>query len=195
MRGRRAIVVAGAGAAIVALLLVVVLVLPKLGQVGSAEQDLQDAEAQQSTLQTRLGALEQAREQAPANQAAIRRVEQQLPPTADLPGMILLLRNAATSSGVQVLSLTPATPATTEDGRFSVISVSAAGQGTYFSVVDYLYSIETLPRAATVQSLDLSPGEGTALSFTATFTLFTSDVSSGPGSEPGPTDQGAVPGA
>jgi Tfp pilus assembly protein PilO len=195
MRGRRGIVIAGVAAAIVALLFVVFLVLPKLGQVSSAEQDLDDAVAQQSTLQTRLGALQQAREEAPENQADIRRVEQQLPPTADLPGLILLLRNAASSSGVQVLSLTPATPVTSDDGRFSSISVSAAGQGTYFSVVDYLYSIETLPRAATVESVDLSPIEGTNLSFTATLTLYTSDVSSGPGSEPGPTEQGVVPGA
>jgi Tfp pilus assembly protein PilO len=175
--------------------LIFFLVLPKMNQVSTAQQELEEAEAQQETLSSRLTALRQAREEAPENQAAIRRVEQQVPPTADLAGMILLLRNAATSSGVQVLSLTPAAPTTSGEGGFSTISVSATGEGTYFSVVDYLYSIETLPRAATVESVDLSPTEGTTLSFVATLTLYTSDVSSGPGSEPGPTEQGAVPGA
>jgi Tfp pilus assembly protein PilO len=187
-------VVVGAGAAILALLLIFFLVLPKLGDVSSAEQDLEEAQAQQSTLQGRLAALEQARDEAPENQAAIQRVDQQVPPTADLPGLILLLRNAATSSGVRVLNLTPATPAVSTGGNFSSISVSAGGAGSYFSIVDYLYSIETLPRAATVESVDLSPSEG-ALQFTATITLYTSDVSSGPGSEPGPTEQGAATGA
>jgi Tfp pilus assembly protein PilO len=196
MQGRRAIVIAGVGAAILAALLVVFLVLPKLGEVTTAEQELEEAQAQQATLQTRLAALRQAREEAPVNQAAIQRVDQQLPPTADLPGLILLLRNAATSSGVQVLSLTPGAPTTSADGNFSSISVSAAGEGSYFSIVDYFYSIETLPRAARVESVDIgSPEGGTILSFTATITLFTSDVSSGPGSEPGPTEEGAVPGA
>lgn len=185
-------IVAGAGAAILALLLIVFLVVPKMSQVSEAQRELEESEAQQETLSSRLTALRQAREEAPQNQAQIRRVEQQVPPTADLPGMILLLRNAATSSGVQVLSLTPATPTLSGDGAFSSISVSATGEGTYFSVVDYLYSIETLPRAATVESVDLSPTEGT-LSFVATLTLYTSDVSSGPGSEPGPTEQGVVP--
>jgi hypothetical protein len=60
-------------------------------------------------------------------------------------------------------------------------------------VVDYLYSVETLPRAATVESIDLTPIEGTGLTFAATITLYTSDVSSGPGSEPGPTEQGTLP--
>lgn len=195
MRGRRGVVVAGVGAAILALLLIFFLVLPKMSQVSDAQQELDDSFTQTETLSSRLTALRQAREEAPQNQAAIRRAEQQVPPTADLPGMILLLRNAATSSGVQVLSLTPATPATAPEGGFSSISVSATGEGTYFSIVDYLFSIETLPRAATVESVDLTPTEGTALSFVATLTLYTSDVSSGPGSEPGPTEEGAVPGA
>ena len=192
MRGRRAVIVAGVGAAILALLLIFFLVLPKMTQVSTAQQELEEAQVQEDTLSSRLAALRQAREEAPQNQAAIRRVDQQVPPTADLPGMILLLRNAATSSGVQVLSLTPSTPTTEPGGGFSTISVSATGQGSYFSVVDYLFSIETLPRAATVESVALTPVEGT-LSVVATDTLITSDGSSGPGSEPGPTESGATP--
>lgn len=194
MRGRRAVIVVGAGAAILALLLVLFLVLPKMGQVTDAQQELEDTQAQQQTLGAQLRALEQARDEAPVNEAAIREVDGKVPPTADLPGLILFLRNAAALSGVQVLSLTPATPATAETGAFSSISVSASGQGSYFALVKYLHEIETLPRAATVQSMDLNPTEGSVLSFAATITLYTSDVSSGPGSDPGPTEQGTIPG-
>lgn len=194
MRGRRAVIVVGAAAAIVALLLVLFLVLPKMGQVTDAQQELEDTQAQQQTLSAQLSALEQARDEAPVNEAAIREVDGKVPPTADLPGLILFLRNAAALSGVQVLSLTPATPATAETGAFSSISVSASGQGSYFALVKYLNEIETLPRAATVQSMDLNPTEGSVLSFAATITLYTSDVSSGPGSDPGPTEQGTIPG-
>jgi Tfp pilus assembly protein PilO len=195
MRGRRGVIVAGAGAAILGLLLVFFLVLPKMNEVTQAREELQDVQAQQDTLSVQLNALRQARDEAPENEAAIREVEGKIPPTADLPGAILFLRNAATVSGVTVLSLTPATPVTAVAGSFSDISVSASGQGSYFALVKYLHEIETLPRAATVESIDLSPAEGSALSFAATITLYTSDVSSGPGSEPGPTEQGAIPGA
>jgi Tfp pilus assembly protein PilO len=188
------VIVVGAGAAILALLLVLFLVLPKMGQVTDAQQELEDTQAQQQTLSAQLSALEQARDEAPVNEAAIREVDGKVPPTADLPGLILFLRNAAALSGVQVLSLTPATPATAETGAFSSISVSASGQGSYFALVKYLNEIETLPRAATVQSMDLNPTEGSVLSFAATITLYTSDVSSGPGSDPGPTEQGTIPG-
>ena len=195
MRGRRAIVVAGAGAAILGLLLIFFLVLPKMSEVTAAREELKDAQAQQDTLSAQLNALEQARDEAPENEAAIREVDGKIPPTADLPGAILFLRNAASVSGVTVLSLTPATPTPPLAGGFSSISVSASGEGSYFAVVKYLHEIETLPRAATVESIDLNPTEGSILSFAATITLYTSDVSSGPGSEPGPTDQGSIPGA
>jgi Tfp pilus assembly protein PilO len=195
MQGRRAVIVAGAAAAILALLLVLFLVLPKMAEVTTAEGELQDAKAEQQTLSVQLNALKQARDEAPQNEATIREIEGKVPPTANLPSVILFLRNSATVAGVQVMSLTPATPVPEASGGFSSISVSASGQGSYFALVKYLHELETLPRAATVESIDLSPSEGTVLSFAATITLYTSDVSSGPGSEPGPTEQGAIPGA
>jgi Tfp pilus assembly protein PilO len=195
MQGRRAVIVAGAAAAILALLLVLFLVLPKMAEVTTAQGELQDAKAEQQTLSVQLNALKQARDEAPQNEATIREIEGKVPPTANLPSVILFLRNSATVAGVQVMSLTPATPVPEPSGGFSSISVSASGQGSYFALVKYLHELETLPRAATVESIDLSPSEGTVLSFAATITLYTSDVSSGPGSEPGPTEQGAIPGA
>ena len=58
MRGRRAIVVAGAGAAILGLLLIVFLVLPKMSEVTTAREELEDTRAQQDTLSAQLNALE-----------------------------------------------------------------------------------------------------------------------------------------
>ncbi len=63
MRGSRAVIAAGAGAVILALLVVFFLVLPKMSQVGEAQQELEDAQAEQQTLQSRLAALEQAQAQ------------------------------------------------------------------------------------------------------------------------------------
>lgn len=188
MQGRRAIIVAGAGAAVLALLLIFFLVLPKMSEVTEAEQQLDDTTAEQAVLQGRLTALQQARDEAPENQATIRQIEGLVPPTAELSAVILLLRNAASVAGVQVVSLTPATPTTSTTGEFSTISVSASGECSYFAMVKYLHEIETLPRAATVEAVSLTPVEGTLLTFTATITLYTSDLSAGPGSEPGPTE-------
>jgi Tfp pilus assembly protein PilO len=194
MQGRRAIIVAGAAAGILALLLIVFLVLPKMGEVTEAEQELADTTAEQAVLQARLNALEQARDEAPENEATIRRIEGLVPPTAELSSVILLLRNSAAVAGVEVVSLTPAPPIVSTTGEFSTISVSASGECSYFAMVKYLHEIETLPRAATVEAVSLTPIEGSQLSFTATITFYTSDLSAGPGSEPGPTETVVTPG-
>ena len=82
-----------------ALLLVIFLVVPKMGQVTEAQDELEDTQAQQQTLSAQLNALEQAQAEAPENEATIRRVDAQVPPTADLSGAILFLRNAANVAG------------------------------------------------------------------------------------------------
>ena len=95
--------------------------------------------------------------------------------------------NSFSRRSTGMLSTSP-TSATKYARAVSSILVSASGEGSYFALVKYLHEIETLPRAATVQSIGLNPIDGSSLSFTATITLYTSDVSSGPGSEPGPTE-------
>ena len=189
-------IVAGAGAAILGCCLVLFLVLPEDERGHDSEGRARGHASAAADVERQLNALEQARDEAPENEAAIREVEGKVPPTADLPGAILFLRNAAAVSGVAGPEPHAGdTRASEPAGGFSSISVSASGEGSYFALVKYLHEIETLPRAATVESIDLSPLEGTVLSFAATITLYTSDVSSGPGSEPGPTEQGAIPGA
>ena len=79
-------------------LLVVFLVLPKMGEVSEANDELAAAQAQQGTLESQLAALEQAQAAAPEAKDTIQEVEQQIPPTADEPGMLLLVKNAAARS-------------------------------------------------------------------------------------------------
>ena len=59
----------GAGAVVLAVLLVFFLVLPKMGEVSTANDDLAAAQAQQRTLESQLAALEQAEAAAPEAKA------------------------------------------------------------------------------------------------------------------------------
>jgi type IV pilus assembly protein PilO len=202
LRGRRAPLIVGAGAIAIVLLLVFFLVLPKMGQVSDAQDELAAAQAQQGTLESQLAALEQAQLAAPEAKATIEDVERQIPPTADESSMLLLLKNAALQSGVTLSTLTPGTPTLDATTGLSTISLSISATGGYFQLTEFLYTIETLPRAAKVQSVSLSPSGGDAtttvsglLTLQATAIMFTSDQSAGPGSEPGPTEDSATEGA
>ena len=192
LTGRRAPIIAATTTVALAVLMVFFLVLPKLKQVSDARAQLADERAKQSTLESQLGALQDAKNAAPKSQATIDRVDREIPPTADLPGLIRLLQTASTSSGIDLTTITPAAPVFDATSGLSTISVSVNATGSYFALTEYIYKIETLPRAAKVLSVSISPGVSTgtsttsALTLTATLDMFTADTSAGPGSTPGP---------
>jgi Tfp pilus assembly protein PilO len=186
-------VLVGVGVAVLIVLVILFVVLPKMGEVSDAEDRYDQARSEQQTLESRRSALEDARARAPEARATIAEVDQLVPPLADEPGLILLLNNAATASGLDVVSFSPSPGQFDQTTGLSVISVSVAGSGTYFDVTEFMYRIETLPRAAKTTTFSLAPGEETVgttnLAFTGTIQLYTTDSSTGPGSVPGSQTQ------
>ena len=63
--------------------------------------------------------------------------------------------------------------------------------GTYFALTEFLFKIETLPRAAKTTAVAIAPSptetNASLLTLSATVDIYTSDESAGPGSTPGPT--------
>ena len=203
MSGRRAPLIAGIVMAVLAVLVFLFVVNPKRAQVAEAEAKLEEARSQEITLQSQKASLEQAQAEAPTNRKIIRQVEQQLPPTADPQGFILLLENAAVKAGVDLTTEGIGNPVAGTSGVTS-IPITLSLSGTYFSLDEYLFQLETLPRAAKVTTVTMSPG-GAATTTTATTTtgtltmqvtmeLYTTDISAGPGSDPGPTEGDAAAG-
>jgi Tfp pilus assembly protein PilO len=182
--------IAGAAVAGVLLLIMVVLVLPKMKAVTEAEDRLDAAKAEQTTLTVRREALQDAKATAGQARAIIRDVEARIPRLADEPGLLLLLQNAAQGSGLEVASFAVGEPTFDADRGISVIQVTVAAEGTYFEVADFLYSVETLPRAAKMTAMSLAPSEeGTGtiptLTLSGTLEVYTSDANAGTGSIPG----------
>lgn len=196
MGNARAPIFAAAGAVVIAILLVVLLVLPKLGQVSAAKEDLAAAKSQQQTLETQKGALEDTQAQAPENRATIDEVQKKIPPTADEPGLLLLINNAALDSGLDLTTLSPSPPVFDPATGLSTIVLSMSALGTYNEATEFSYQIESLPRAAKITSLSLAPAGTTdslgnqVLTLSVQIDAYTSDTSAGPGSAPGPTEAG-----
>jgi len=186
--GKRRPLIAGGAVAALLVLVAFFLVLPKMGQVKDANAALEQAAIQQSTLASQLAALKQAEAEGPKNRETIRKVEQAIPPTVDQQGFILLLQNAAIQSSVDLFTLTPSTPVFDSATGLSTVSNTLSVRGSYFALTEFLFRIETLPRAAKVTSVNLTPGEETgSLTLSAGVDVYTSDSSAGPGSSPGPT--------
>jgi Tfp pilus assembly protein PilO len=207
---RRGPLIAGVVAGVLALLLVFFLVLPKMGDVGEANEQLEQAETQEQQLQLQLQQLQEAQAEAPETTEEIRQLEELIPPTVDLEGLILLLSGAANRAGVDVLTVAPGTPTPNTEQTFSIIPTAVTATGSYFALEEFLYNVETLPRAAKVLSLTVAPGgaaggeagettgepaapasPGVTGELSAQFSMefYTTDLSAGPGSEPGPSEQ------
>jgi Tfp pilus assembly protein PilO len=191
--GTRAPILAGVIMAIIAVLSFLLIVNPKRAEVADAQSQLAEAQSQELTKVAQRASLQQAEAEAPANRKIIRQVEQQLPPTADPQGLILLMKNAAVKSGVDLTQQAIGNPTAGENG-VTVIPISVSLTGTYFSLDEYLFQMETLPRAAKVIGVSLAPGSSDATTVTGLLTmqvtieLYTTDLSAGPGSIPGPTE-------
>jgi Tfp pilus assembly protein PilO len=192
---RRAPLIAAGVAALLAVLLVFLLVLPKMSEVGEVEDDLTAAQDQELALEAQLRALQDAQQAAPETEAQIAAIEEQVPPTVELPELITILQGAADVAAVDFFSFSPGTPITDAGGQFSTILSQITVTGSYFQIDEFLFRMETLPRAAKVTSVTIAPGAGTgpgttsasALSMQMTIEFYTTDISAGPASQPGPT--------
>lgn len=193
---RRAPIIAGAAVVLVAVLAVLFLVMPKMNQVRDTKDQLVQAQEQEDSLNADLKSLQEAQANAPQTEEQIQKLASEVPPTVDLPGLIRLLQAARDSSAVDFFAFAPGAPTVDTSGQFSVIPTTITVTGSYFSLQEFLFRLETLSRAAKVTSLSIAPGATTgttSLSMDLNVAFYTTDTSAGPGSTPGPTTGGAVP--
>jgi Tfp pilus assembly protein PilO len=185
---KRGPVVAALVGAGVIVLLVVGLILPKAAQVRNRQSDTAAAKSQESALRVELAQLDQAALEAGDDREDLAGLEALVPPTADLPGLIRLINTAAAESKVSFLSMSPGSPSPSTG--ISAIPTTITITGGYFSVDQFLYRLETLPRISKVTALAINPAgiDGEMLQAVLTAQFFTTDGSAGPGSVPGPSD-------
>ena len=187
--------IAGAASLVLAVIIIVVLILPKASQVTAKQRDLQSAQDQQNSLQLQLRQLQAAQAEAPKDRGALAALQALVPPTPDLPGLIRLLDEAAGEAGVTFMSVSPGQPLPVATAAgVTAIPGQMMVTGSFFALEEYLIKLESLGRAASVESVNIAPGaEGAGLQMSLSVQFFTSDASAGPGSAPGPTGPGGGP--
>lgn len=197
MNPRMRPLIAGVVGLVVAILVVVVLVLPEMNRVRSQNDALSAAEQQHTQLQVQLSQLQADEQQAPETRKQLAKVNGQIPPSTDLPGLIRLLNNAADQAGVDFLSIGPGQPtAPTTGPAVSSIPITLTVKGGFWSVDEFLFRLENLPRLSVIGTSSFTrvlPTVGqvgaSTIQGTISVTFFTTDVSAGPGSQPGSQTQ------
>jgi type IV pilus assembly protein PilO len=195
MKSRGPIIAAAAGV-LVSVLVAAGLILPKMGQVKKVQDQVTAAQAQTAKLTLQVNQLEDLASQADKIRAQLKALNIEVPPNADLPGLIRDVNAAADKAAVDLTIITPGSPTAATTNPVSVVPLQLTVSGGYFSVEEFLYRIETLDRTAKVSAVTLTPdttsgsdtGNGvpsSAPSLTAVVTanFFTTDMQSGPGSQ------------
>ena len=167
----------------------VALVKPKMSSVKEQQNVLDQAKQHNSQLQAEVATLEQAKRDAPQVKKELRGLEAEIPGTASLPALIRQIKSMADDSAVDFLQIQPSPPAPGTTGDYSTIPTQIGATGSYFAVTEFLYRLETLPRAVKVTGVTLGAGPDglPQLQLQLTTEVYTTDVSAGPGSVPGHT--------
>jgi Tfp pilus assembly protein PilO len=185
---RRAPIVAAVGLVLLILLAVVFVVLPKNSEVGEVRDELDAAEAQESVLRAELARLQAAQENLPRIRRQLARVRRAVPPLADLPGVINQLQSIADTAGVDFFSIAPSEPVPAVGAPVTEIPAQIQVIGGFFPVDEFLFRLETLPRAAKVAGVTITEGpeQLPQINVQLDVRFWTSDEDAGPGAAPPP---------
>lgn len=148
-------------------------------------QDIEDArlaadtmEQREAELQLELRRLESLKVQAPELQAKLQKLDSAVPTNdPQLAQFILLVEEAANTSGIDWLSIAPSVPsapATQGPPTALEVSISMNVTGGYFQIQDFLVRLENLSRAVKIGTISLSPGELPTLSVGMQMKMFVS---------------------
>jgi Tfp pilus assembly protein PilO len=178
---RRGPVVVAVAFGLAALIFIFFLVLPKMSAVSKARQDLVEEQTKEQALQLQLARLQEAKQEAPQTQQALSQLKVEIPPTADIPGLIRIVADVADETGMNVSTLSPGVATVDGSADFATIPVALTVDGSYFALQEFLIKLESLPRAMKVISTQISPGSPPyELSISLDVEVYTTDVNIAP---------------
>lgn len=162
------------------------LVSPKRSEAADLRSQTASQLSANALLQTQIEVLKAKASELPKEQATLAAIAAKIPTGPELPTLVRSLSDAAATSGVQLVSITPGTPvpvvpvapaaapangqttppaapgaapaAPGPAGQLANVPVSVSIVGDYFEVAAFVAALETLPRAFRVNDLTLAPG-------------------------------------
>jgi len=190
---RRLPLFVGIGVLVLTVLVFMFLYSPKKQAVDKARSDVAAAQAQQGQLEVHLAELLAVKQQAQETNVQLQRIATQIPPTEDMPGLIRQLKLASDKVGVDLTAQANGSPAPAVSGTYSTLSIGVTVSGNFFQIVDFLNQLETLPRLMKVNTVAVESSGWPILALSASVEAYTTDISAGPGSAPGPQGGTAMP--
>jgi type IV pilus assembly PilO-like protein len=166
---RNELLLAGAGAALALVAGVLLVVRPAQQATAAANAERDAAVAESQALRDQIKALEALKPQEAELRARAAQAKAEFPTSPALPALVDALQEAASLAGVELGTVSPATPrASTIRPELAEITATVAIKGGYFAIQDFLVRLENLvkgsdpgrvpPRSVLVRSVGLNGG-------------------------------------
>jgi Tfp pilus assembly protein PilO len=149
---------------VVMLIWLVAVFNPEGHKLAAVNASVQTAQTEQSTLLARLALLKLYSKESSTFEAVSNRLTAAVPATTDVYDYITAISNAASSTGVSVQDVNPATAVSS--GGVAVIPVSVSVKGTYDQTLAFIKALYALPRLTVITAVTIGGG-GTGSSRTS----------------------------
>jgi type IV pilus assembly protein PilO len=136
---------------------VLLLIVPKFGELGKLDSDLQAAKDQVAQTQALVAQLEQARSTAAMTQAELLALGNQMPENPELPSLLIELQDASNAAGVRFDRVSPGEPVSVAGVGYTEIPLTVEISGRWADLLDYMRRINTMTRAIRVSDVALTP--------------------------------------
>ncbi len=153
------------------------LISPKNGDIADLEQELVGAIDTEQRLRVQINELETIRQAEVEYLAALGRLDALIPERPLLEEFIEQIYELTTETGVELQTLAPSVPASSEDSDLREIAVSVQIEGEFFELLGFLFGLNDMERLVRVDAIAVSSateeGAGTILSASIEIKLFT----------------------
>lgn len=153
------------------------LISPKNGDIADLEQELVGAIDTEQRLRVQINELETIRQAEVEYLAALGRLDALIPERPLLEEFIEQIYELTTETGVELQTLAPSVPSSSEDSDLREVAVSVQIEGKFFELLGFLFGLNDMERLVRVDAIAVSSsteeGLGTILSASIEIKLFT----------------------
>lgn len=143
------------GAIVLMVVLVAFLVIfPQFGKIKSLSEKQKTLEQGLEEAKLNLARLKSIKSEAAQTEAKLIALARRLPQDAELPAMVVELQNVANSAGLEFSSAK--LDNVVDKSGFAEIPLTINAQGTFYSVIDFIYRVENLPRKLVINEITVT---------------------------------------
>ena len=156
MNARTKIILTVVGAFLICLLFFIFMIKPRSSELAERKTQIEEAETETARLNRELAALRELKENAPKVQAQLAEVREKVPQANEVPNFIFQVQQAANSSGVGFVQITPELPKNPPEGAaLAQIRITIGAKGGYFAVQDFIRRLTRLDRAVRIDLMTI----------------------------------------